>query len=101
MITIKIRILAEERKIGATRLAELTGMSRSTIYNIYENKKCPTLAEMERFARIFGVYMEDLYESPYSRYYNEKVGEKAIELQNRPDFWTNEPNPLKSEKNQL
>lgn len=98
MITIKIRVLAEERKIGATRLAKLTGMSRSTLYNIYENKKCPTLEEMERFARILGVYIEDLYESPYSRYYNEKAEEKPIELQNCPNFWTNEPNPLKSEE---
>lgn len=76
MVIIKIRVLAEERKIGATKLAQLTGMSRSTIYNIYESKKCPTLAELERFANALGVYIEDLYESSYSRYYNEKAEEK-------------------------
>ena len=55
----------EERKMKPATLAEYVGISKRTLYNIYEGKKCPTMCEMERFAAVLGVGIEDLYDSPY------------------------------------
>ena len=40
-------------------------MSERSLYYIFEDKKCPTMLEMERFAAVLDVGIEDLYDSPY------------------------------------
>ena len=49
------------------QLADMMGMSMRSLYYIFEGKKCPTICELERFAQIFNVGIEDLYESEYKK----------------------------------
>lgn len=62
-----IRLIMLEKKMKPKQLAELMGMSVRTLYYIFESKRCPTICEMECFAVIFDVGIEDLYDSPYKK----------------------------------
>lgn len=52
----------QEKDIAVKDLALAIGMSQRTIYNIFENRKCPTIAELEKFADALDVNIEELYE---------------------------------------
>lgn len=62
---LNIRLIMVEKKMKPKQLAELVGMSERSLYYIFEDKKCPTMLEMERFAAVLDVGIEDLYDSPY------------------------------------
>lgn len=65
MLEIYIRIIMEKKRIKPKKLARMVGMSERSLYYIFEHKKCPTMLEMERFAIVLGVGIEDLYDSPF------------------------------------
>ena len=67
MATILIKKVIEEKNIKLTRLLPFLSMCRSTLYNIFDGRKSPTLDELEEFAAVLNVAIEDLYESKYSR----------------------------------
>lgn len=45
----------------------MVSLSRSTVYKIFDGSKMPKIDELEEFARLLDVPIEDLYESEYSR----------------------------------
>ena len=65
MLKLYIKGMMEERHMKTAQLAELMGMSERTLYYMFEGRRCPTICELERFAAIFDVGIEDLYDSPY------------------------------------
>ena len=67
MVKINVRIIMLEKKMKPQQLADMMGMSMRSLYYIFEGKKCPTICELERFAQIFDVGIEDLYESEYKK----------------------------------
>ena len=67
MVMIYIRKIMEERKISVDDIVPYVSISRRSIYNIFEGKKCPTIVEMEEFARVLNVGIEDLYDSEYKK----------------------------------
>lgn len=95
---VKLKSYMESRKLSSKQLAEMVGISLRSMQYTLGHVRCPNLLEMERYAQIFGVYIEDLYVSPYSRYYNENGGKNPIKLQNSANFCVFEPTPLKSEE---
>lgn len=46
-------------------VAVMTGVSKSTLNNIENNKTSPTLANLEKIAKGLGCRISDLYESEY------------------------------------
>lgn len=80
MITIHIKQIMKEKHLTVKQLAKKTGISERTIYHIYEEVKCPTLEELEWFAEALGVYIEDLYDSTYSK---KKLHNLAKDLHDR------------------
>ncbi len=65
MMYLKIRLIMVEKKMKPKELAERVGMSVRSLYYIFEDKKCPDMMEMERFAAALDVGIEDLYDSTY------------------------------------
>lgn len=57
----------KEKNIKASRILPFLSMSRGTLYSVLNGKKSPTLDELEEFASVLNVTIEDLYESRYSR----------------------------------
>lgn len=55
--------LRNERGITLIRLAELSGVSKSTLNNIENGKTSPTIDQMEKIANALGVKIEELYDS--------------------------------------
>lgn len=62
MAKILIRKVMEEKNIKPARLQPFLTMSRSTMYNVLNGTKSPTLDELEEFAIALNVTMEELYE---------------------------------------
>lgn len=57
---------ARDRKnVTLIELAELTGISKSTLNNIENGKVSPTIEQLEIIAKALGCRISDLYESPY------------------------------------
>lgn len=54
-----------EKNVSIRQLANLTGISKSTINNIMAERYSPTLENLEKIAKSLKVKMSDLYESPY------------------------------------
>lgn len=53
------------KKMTLVELSELTGLSKSTLNNIENEKNSPTMAQMEAIAKALGVRITDLFESDY------------------------------------
>lgn len=53
------------KKITLVKLSELTGISKSTLNNIENEKVSPTMAELETIAKALNVKITDLFESEY------------------------------------
>lgn len=75
-LRIEVRKWMIKRRLKPAQLAAMVGMSERTLYNIFEGRKCPTILELERFARALNVHIEDLYISEYSRNYKERQEKK-------------------------
>ena len=65
----KMKILTwqarNNKKITLVKLSELTGISKSTLNNIENEKVSPTMAELETIAKALNVKITDLFESEY------------------------------------
>lgn len=55
----------DSKDITHRELARLSGIKKSTIGNIKNGKKSPTMNEMERLAKALNVKITDLFESFY------------------------------------
>lgn len=53
------------KKITLVELSKLTGISKSTLNNIDNEKVYPTIKQLEAIAKALEVRISDLYESPY------------------------------------
>lgn len=53
------------KNITLVELAELTGLSKSTLNNIEKGKTSPTLDELEQIARALDTTITSLFESEY------------------------------------
>ena len=53
------------KHVTLIKLSEMTGLSKSTLNNIENEKVSPTLAEMEVIAKALDVKITDLFESDY------------------------------------
>lgn len=67
MAKILIKDIMQEKGIKPSMILSFIKISRSTLYNIFNGSKSPTINELEKFAEILNVSIEDLYESDYSR----------------------------------
>lgn len=57
----KIRFLRKEKHYSILKLRELTGLSKSTISELENDKSSPTTATLEKIANALGVKIEDLF----------------------------------------
>lgn len=55
----------KERNLTVRQLEQLTGLSKSTINNIENERTSPNLKELEILAKVLGVGIVDLFESEY------------------------------------
>lgn len=53
------------KNITLVKLAALTGISKSTLNNIENQKVSPTIAELEAIAKALNMKKTDLFESDY------------------------------------
>lgn len=53
------------KNISVRQLEIMTGISRSTINNIMNERYSPTMDNMEKLAKALKIRISDLYESPY------------------------------------
>lgn len=53
------------KKVTLEKLAKMTGISKSTLNNIDNEKVSPTIRQLEAIAKALEVKISDLYESPY------------------------------------
>ena len=53
------------KKVTLVELAERTGLGKSTLNNIENEKNSPTMAQMEAIAKALNVRITDLFESDY------------------------------------
>lgn len=53
------------QNITLVKLAALTGISKSTLNNIENQKVSPTIAELEAIAKALNVKITDLFDSDY------------------------------------
>lgn len=54
-----------DKKITLVKLSEMTGISKSTLNNIENEKVSPTLIELETIAKALNVKITDLFNSDY------------------------------------
>ena len=54
-----------EKQFTLIKLAEKTGLGKSTLNNIENNKVSPTLKQLEKIASALKVRITDLFESEY------------------------------------
>ena len=54
-----------EQHVSVRQLADMTGIPKSTISNIMNEKYSPTMDNLERIAQALQVRISDLYDSPY------------------------------------
>ncbi len=55
----------QTEKVTLEQLAELTGISRTTLNEIENHKRSPKMIQMEAIAKALNVRISDLYESEY------------------------------------
>lgn len=59
----KIRLLRNEKKVSIRKLSELTGLSKSTLSDIENNKsKKPTVDTIGRVAKVLGIPISELFD---------------------------------------
>ena len=68
-ILIHMKILLDNimynNNISVRQLSNMTGISKSTINNIMNEKYSPTLDNLEQIAKALKVRVTDLFDSPY------------------------------------
>lgn len=57
--------LRRQKKITLIQLAELTGISKTSLNEFENENRVPNLEQLERIAKALDVRMSDLYESDY------------------------------------
>ena len=63
MIIIKVWEVRVKKKLTLLQLAELTGISKSTLSDIENLKVYPRIDQLEKIALALDISIEDLYES--------------------------------------
>ena len=53
------------KKVTLVKLSKMTGISKSTLNNIENEKVSPTIAELEAIARALNMKITDLFDSDY------------------------------------
>lgn len=53
------------KKVTIVKLSKMTGISKSTLNNIENEKVSPTIAELEAIAKALGMKITDLFDSDY------------------------------------
>lgn len=53
------------KKVTLVKLSKMTGISKSTLNNIENEKVSPTIAELEAIAKALGIKITDLFDSDY------------------------------------
>lgn len=53
------------KKISLRQLEELSGVSKTTLNAIENEKRIPNIVQLEKIAKALGVRISDLYESEY------------------------------------
>ena len=53
------------KKVTLVKLSKITGISKSTLNNIENEKVSPTIAELETIAKALGMKITDLFDSDY------------------------------------
>ena len=61
MIIITVWDARIKKKLTLTQLAELTGITKSTLSNIENNKVDPKISQLDKIARVLGVPIKELY----------------------------------------
>lgn len=54
-----------DKRISLVKLSQMTGISKSTLNNIENEKVSPTVAELEAIAKALDVRITDLFDSDY------------------------------------
>lgn len=54
-----------DKRISLVKLSQMTGISKSTLNNIENEKVSPTMAELEAIAKALDVRITDLFDSNY------------------------------------
>ncbi len=67
MAKILIKDILKKKEIKINRIIPFVSVSRSTVYNILNGRKSPSIDLLEEFACALNVSLEELYESEYSR----------------------------------
>ena len=65
MVIIKLWEIRTAKGLKLEAVAAVTGVSKSTLNNIENGKTSPTLANLEKVAKVLGCRISDLYESEY------------------------------------
>lgn len=53
------------KKVTLVKLSKMTGVSKSTLNNIENEKVSPTIAELEAIAKALNMKITDLFDSDY------------------------------------
>lgn len=69
MAKILIKQVMKEKNIKVNRIVPFLSISRSTLYNIMNGSKSPTINELEEIAKALKVPIESLYSSVWSKRY--------------------------------
>ena len=67
MAKILIKQVMKEKNIKVNRIVPFLSISRSTLYNILNGSKSPTINELEEIAAVLKVPIEMLYSSVWSK----------------------------------
>lgn len=54
-----------DKKLTLHQLAELSGISKTTLNEIENERRMPNIIQLEKIAQALGVRISDLYESEY------------------------------------
>ena len=54
-----------DKRISLVKLSQMTGISKSTLNNIENERVSPTVAELEAIAKALNVRITDLFDSDY------------------------------------
>ena len=57
--------IRQQQKITLIQLAELTGISKSALNNYENDRRSPTLEDLEKIAIALDTHITDLFESSY------------------------------------
>lgn len=63
MIIMKVWEARISKKITIRQLSELTGITKSTLSNIENNKVDPKLSQLVKIAKVLNISIKNLYES--------------------------------------